>query len=209
MRMRYLTFLLLAAGIAAGMFLIVSTAFPASATAALPKPINGTFLMLDFPTSTPTDWDDYFTDLKEMGMNTVVLLSMGFLDGPSNTQSDELFANKTIENILASAHTHGFQVYLGLAASRQGIDYWMEGSATNPNTPLGKIAAFNLSLISRVKELAEAHGWGWKDNFIQGFYIPQELRISRFKSAEFGFYSAISSSIKAVYPDKLIMISPW
>jgi hypothetical protein len=85
-------------------------------------PVTATWLDPDFSFPTPEGWDAYFTDLREVGMDTIVLPSVGavnrsgarcngeFIDEPLDIL---LRTPNWLENVLIAAHKNNFGVYLG------------------------------------------------------------------------------------------------
>lgn len=195
--------------------LLIHFLFPPQTLAIDPQhaPINGTFLMLDFSYNTADEWDAYFNDLKGVGMDTVIPISMGVVNKSNNCSGEytyesaldkSWFSEGVLEMVLKAAHKNNFNIYLGLSGNGSCIK--PENSADSQ-----EMIRYSKELIERVKTLSSQQGWNWDNGFIKGFYIPQELDIRKFTewTAYFNHYKNTSNIIKSAYPNKKILLSPY
>jgi len=183
------------------LIILIPSWVSAQSISSLPKPITGTFLMIDFnPGSTAQSWYPYFDDLKQAGMDTIVILAMG---GQYCNQPEwNYFSNGVMQNVMQAAYDKGFKVYAGLAAGGQ------DGCASQQT-----LINLSISYISQLKTLNDQKGWGnWTDpnHFIQGFYINQEIPIRDARISPWtNFYQSLSRQVKSQNPSKKIVISPY
>ena len=166
------------------------------------KPIAGTFFMFDFKYDTSEGWYPFFDELKELGMDTIIIAGSASIGNcPDKIIASPFFPDGTMKRFLEAAVFKELEVYLGLA--------WAEECVTND-----EIINLSLSLADELKRLSERMGWGWEDNFIKGFYIPPEIPVDKLSGpnkwdGRVDLYKRLSSELKLNYPDKHVMISPY
>ena len=184
----------------------------------LPKPITGTFVMLDFTFTNVEGWRTFFQEMKETGMDTVILLATGYITRTNENDCTGDYVKKTyfdetwglpkppIEMFFEAAYLENVQIYTGLAASFNCLSPANQQDAQ-------QIISYYKELASNLKIFYDSNGLDW-DSHAKGFYINQELDIRKFSGSQawpqyFQFYVDVSKELKALYPNKKILISPY
>ncbi len=201
--------------------ILIYTPYPVYAA---PKPLTGTFIFPDFSITDQNTMDTFLDGIKALGMDTLIWGYSGVVyksdcSSPNYIENNFFTENRSnyLENadkLLTSLHNKGLSVYIGLAGTWKCINV-ASGNPNDPNTDQGRVIDLSKRLIGKLKELSLAKGWEWDGNFIKGFYIPEELEIHKFYTGPgawtdyFNFYKNFSSTIKNLYPSKLIMLSPY
>lgn len=182
----------------------------------LPKPIKSTFLQVDFTYNTSEEWQEYFDDLKSVGINTVIFSAGGIecgqndqliyhslFDRPDNTS----WESNPLLMVLRAAHRNNFQVFLSLpwAGSCLHIDQYNDQTT---------IIEYAKKLIGDIQTYYGNQGWNWNSDQMRGFYITQELDVRKFDGVDVwegyrNFYDRISNDMKTAYPTKKILLSPY
>ncbi len=190
------------------------------------EPISGTFVdfnyIVDTTKNRPTvsEWDSLFQEMKNTGIDTVIVMATGFVGKTANGRWYEwdYFDNglkyqdstTVMERFLNAAFTENINLYIGLAGNDLVKAPIEEGSKLDINSSRGRIIYRSLQNIKKVKDLCTKYSCDW--NLIKGFYIPQEKELRVFLppwNATASFFTDISSEVKKSYPDKKIIISPY
>ena len=87
-----------------------------------PKALTGTFVQLFGKDNwSEAQWDEFFTEIKDLGMNTLIVQYTAFKNAYNNitwfNSANTFTATKskhTLERVLASAQRKGIEVHIGL-----------------------------------------------------------------------------------------------
>ena len=169
--------------------------------------------MLDYSNPSYERTYQLLSDIKNSGMDTVILLAMGYLQRDNCQVANYRLINylhednQALVNFLKVSQELNLNIYLGTAAhdescfSIRGTDY----QAINQ-----KHADVTLELAQSLKDYYLSQGWSWDNGNVKGFYINDEMDIEETKSALLlSHYTLLSQRLKSSYPNKKIFISPW
>jgi len=184
------------------------------------KPITGTFIMYDGMDESEAGLVRYFNHLKELGVDTIIILASGIVSrNPCNANAsgslvetnilDSIY--QPIQNTLKAARSTGMKVWISNTSTDAACVSFWQGSATDTNTPKGRVLDFSIRLLNQLKNYVASQGWDWNDeNFISGIYISQEVVISDYANNEkITYYRELSQALRTNFPNKKQMVSPW
>jgi hypothetical protein len=168
-------------------------------------------LEIDYPDA--SGWYPFFDELKEIGMDTVIIVGIAGLlkNNGANMEDRFLITSGALERILKAAKEKGFDVYVGLVTIGANVNPAV-GNSNDLNSDKGHLIDFSIRILQELRQLCVDKGLGWNDNFIKGIYIPQELPVNQFisNSGYFNYYVDVSRRLRTnVGINKKIILSPY
>jgi hypothetical protein len=183
----------------------------------LPKPITGTFYIIDYsvddPNFTVDKLNQYFAELQAEKIDTVIFSNAPGHIGCYNNSAEDFdwlhdqyrYPNgkSTYENLLEAAYTHNISVYLSnpsyVTTRPDCLDPINNG--THRTYYINKTVALYNQVISLVQSR------GWNSSLIAGFYLPETA--IRWVDSYIPFYRDFSQSMSTNFSGKHIMVSPY
>jgi hypothetical protein len=216
--LRLFWLLLLVMGAFAG-FLLVKNKVWIKPKAASNYPLTGTFLVPDTTLHSEAYYNSFFNNLQEIGMDTVVLQTVGHYKNNCATGTAEEISyidqnmDKDLKLILKIIKQRNLKLFMGTASieNESCFPIWV-GSVGNISTPKGKIIAANIKFYNKVKDYVQSQGWDWNDpNFIQGFYLGHEVDVEQYLNDQpiVNYFADMTRSLKQAFPNKLLLASPY
>jgi len=184
-------------------------------------PISGTFIVPDLFYTSVSDYRNFFQELHDTGINTVILtlpsvLLKNCVDGSYNEQVDARISTGNppfFKTTLTLAKEFNMRVFYSLAEYMLApCLIYHQGSATNEQTDKGRLIGMSMRTMDALKSLAAASGVSWSDPTIAGFYISPEENtryLSEVTYPQLQFYRELSARIKQKEPTKKILYSPY
>ncbi len=185
-------------------------------------PITGTFVVPDLFYSSESAYREFFQELHDTGIDTVILMLTNQLT--KNCQSGaytEQISSRIqagsppyIPTFIKLAKEFNMSVYFSLGdfAVDSPCFIFHSGDASNEATDKGRLIAMSLRTIDTLKQTVSNSGVSWSDPIIRGFYIYAEtdteyLSVSTYPQVT--FLKEMSAKIKQKEPSKKILYSPF
>ncbi len=119
------------------------------------KPIQGTFAMLDFDFPDVLGWYPFFDELKEIGMDTVVIVGIAGITKNNGVYNEsDLFNSGVLERFLSAAREKNFSVYAGLVTHDETINP-ASGNSNDRNSDKGRLIDFSFRMASKLMKFCE------------------------------------------------------
>jgi hypothetical protein len=188
----------------------------------LPKPIKGTFIMVDFTYNTSLEWQAYFDDLKSVGIDTIIFSSGSITCKADGTRTIHTmfdmppdypnWESSPLLMVLKAAHLNNFHVFLAYPAVDRSQNNCLQIDSA-VSWPI--LEGYFKSIFDGIAQQYQAYGWTDWDTQVIGYYIGDELEVYKFAPGPnqwpgmAGWYSEFSRWSKQNYPDKKVLLSPY
>jgi hypothetical protein len=174
-------------------------------------PLTGSFFMND-TNATSAQIKTMVDEMAETGINTIIILAAGYLDKPNGAYQETNYLNDTnnrTRDVIKYANNHGMDIYIGLAAYDMNVvKHWI-GTPTDASSDQGRLIDFSARLIANIN--AYANSQNIPLSRIKGYYLGEfgPANLATPTVNELVFWKHLSERVKAVAPDKKILISPY
>lgn len=203
-----------------GIFIIFSLLFlPLFSPVSAALPLTGTFVVPDISYSSESEYAQFFQELANSGMTTIILTLTGSLSkncatGAYTEYVDMHLFGNFFPIAVKLAKQYGMRIYFSLAGypvSTTCFTYY-QGSTTDESTDKGRLIGMSKRSITALKILVTELGINWSDPAIAGFYLAPEGDTRWYAdqtSGPFLFVKDLASIVKTMEPTKKIMLSPY
>lgn len=174
-------------------------------------PLTGSFFMND-TNATSAQIKTMVDEMAATGINTIIILAAGYLDKPNGVYKETNYlddTNNRTRDVMKYANSHNMDIYIGLAAYDMNVVKHWVGSPTDTNSDQGRLIDYSARLVANINTFATSQNIPLSR--IKGYYLGEfgPANLAGPSVNEVVFWKHLSERVKAVAPDKKILISPY